>query len=681
MGRKNFPQNFFLFLILISVLSNCLIATVLLFKYNPFILKDKEWETQAHIVVQEEFPHQSSLSSLPTVDSINSRVKSIDELALYTMDILETVNVPENDIIDIVGRYKGIKNAPVKKMSLPSIRMEGDREKFWVLNVDTNSYRRIDATLVAQTEHLNFWVEDGVNYQYQQVKELVNIFESQIYPTNREYFGSEWTPGVDNDDRLVILFARELGGAAGYHSSKDAFINQIDPYSNEAEMFYLSADYLRLNDPYTYGVLAHEFQHMIHWNTDRNETAWLNEGFSELAVEINRFPVSGFDYYFASNPDIQLNFWPGNEQGDSRPHYGASNLFVRYFMDRFGKESIKELAAHPENGLKSIDEVLGKLQEDRSQDSSNISAEDVFQDWSIANILKDGSLENGIYSYQDNSRIPTFNPSDHIICDSDWKEMTVHQFGIDYISVSCDHPFKIDIQSDPTVALLPVEPKSGDHYYWSNYGDESSMQLSRQFDLSDVEGEIWLEYNAWFDIERDYDYVYLTASTDGENWEILNTPACTIENKTGANYSCGYNGRSGEWIRQRVDLSRYAGEKVILMFEYITDAAVNGDGFVIDDISISVIDYFTDFEQDGGGWEAKGFVRVTNYLPQKLAVSIINTNPNPYVEKYQITSTSNFNFEFKNPAGLDSPIIVISGLTRFTHQTATYRVLVTRLND
>ena len=148
-------------------------------------------------------------------------------------------------------------------------------------------------------------------------------------------------------------------------------------------MFYLSADYTYLDDEFTYGVLAHELQHMIHWNIDRNESAWVTEGLSELAVELNGYDTGGFSYMFAMNPDLQLNFWPGNDQGDSSPHYGASYLFMRFLNQRYGKSSIMELVASPLNGFESIDEVIGKFD---NRDNKPITSEQIFQDWSIANL-------------------------------------------------------------------------------------------------------------------------------------------------------------------------------------------------------------------------------------------------------------------------------------------------------
>ena len=127
----------------------------------------------------------------------------------------------------------------------------------------------------------------------------------------------------------------------------------------------------------------------------------------------------------------------------------------------------------------------------------------------------------------------------------------------------------------------------------------------------------------WYDLETDYDYVFLEASTDGETWEILTTPSGTDEDPSGNSYGWGYNGQTDDWITEEVDLSQFAGQKVQIRFEYVTDAAVNGEGFLLDDVQIDAINYQSDFEADDGGWEAAGFVRVENILPQTYRLSLI----------------------------------------------------------
>jgi hypothetical protein len=666
-------------LIILGVLGFLGVATLISVAMLVFGLRQKDLEVQEHGGAQLMTP-QGSINQGDSTDlpMIYDRVKVLNQVDNTTLDTLNQEDIPVNDPIQLAERLGGLNNAPVYKSELPVAHTVGDSRNFWVLDVDSNNYRQINADLAYVTPHLYFWVEEGIKVDPSAVAELAETFENEIYPTTRQIFGSEWTPGVDHDEHLTILYATGLGGAAGYFSSTDSFTREIEKYSNETEMFYLSADYTRPDSVYTYGVLAHELQHMIHWNIDRNESAWINEGLSELAVELNGYDTGGFTFYFAIDPDIQLNFWPGNEQGDSTPHYGASYLFMKYLMDRFGLESIRELVANKNVGLTSIDEVFGPK---KPELSNGFASEKIFQDWSIANYIAGVGSSAANTGYKNTSIIPAFFPTETLTCDSDWQTRTVSQFGSDYIAVDCPGAFRVEVTGREEVSLLPIEPYSGETYFWSNYGDSSSMTLTQTFDLRNVEGDITLDYWSWYDIESDYDYLYLLGSTDGENWDLLSPGRCTRNDPTGSNYGCAYNGRSDGWVYESVDLSRYTGNQVTLQFEYVTDLAVNGDGFVIDDISIEAIQYFTDFELDTGGWEGRGFVRVKNRLPQNFGYTALSS----FVLEDQENVISVGGLEINqilDPADQDfQPVIVINGLTRTTRIPAEYSIRVTLLES
>lgn len=623
--------------------------------------------------------------SLPTAEATATTATETAEIpqsseGMTTLQTLENTLVPENDPLELAARFNGVSDPRAHLKEPAAARANGSKQPFWILDVDSNDYRQITAVLAFQTAHLYFWVEEGVEYDPDDVAQLAEVFEEQIYPTDRLYFGSEWTPGVDNDPHLVVIYAHKLGGAAGYFSGSDSLTPEVSAYSNAAEMFYLSADYTDLSSSYTYGVLAHEFQHMIHWNQDRNETSWLNEGFSELAVDLNGFDVGGFDMLFAFQPDLQLNFWPGDDQGDSSPHYGASFLFTRYLLSQFGSQTTSAIVQNPMNGLVSIDEVLEPEMSAYEADTpvAGRPADRVFQNWTIANYLQNSG---GIYSYADYGGLPVFYSSEELDCDGNWYEGTVSQYGTDYIQVQCDGDYSVEVEGQDTVALLPADPLSGESYFWSNSGDESHMTLSRDFDFSEVSGPIALSYWAWYDIERDYDYVYVTASTDGETWQILDTTTCTNDNPTGASYGCGLNGASAGWVQETVDLTAFAGKKVALQFEYITDAAVNGDGLLLDDIHIDALDYAADFEADDGGWESSGFVRISNQLPQAYSLAWLRAGGDAQVQKWMTSNGLSQTIEVTKAGDRQEDILAISGLTRHTHIPAAYRIRITRLNS
>jgi hypothetical protein len=451
-------------------------------------------------------------------------------------------------------------------------------------------------------------------------------------------------------------------------------------FSNAAEMFVINADNSPLSNPYTYGVLAHEFQHMIHWYRDRNETSWINEGLSELATLLTGYTHTGFANEYTEEPDLQLNDWP-EDDNDTPPHYGAAFMFVTYFLERLGQEATQTLVAHPDNGLDSIDAVLQQIgYTDSLRGNGGITGDEFVLDWTIANYLNDGSLADGRFGYGDYPDL--FSPARATEtvseCPSGARTRDVHQFGVDYIRITCPGTLTLNFEGSTQVQLLPESPYSGDYAYWSNKGDESDMTLTRSFNFTDVEGPLTFNYWVWYNIENDWDYVYLLASTNGEDWTFLEVPSGTSSDPNGNNYGFGWTGYSGgsapgSWVEESVDLSEFAGQEVMLRFEYITDAALNGEGLLVDDISIPEIDYFTDFEVDHGGWEAAGFARVQNVLPQQFQLALISHGSQTTIEYLELPDNNSLEIQLEIGDDVEAVTLVVVGSTRFTRQPASYR--------
>ncbi len=171
------------------------------------------------------------------------------DAAYETLETLKNATVPVNDPRDLAERLLGIQDIPLTfETNFPRL---GDQRMFWVSNVDTNENFQITANLEYVTDHAYFWIEDGVSFDARELQRLGDAFENQIYPTNREFFGSEWSPGVDNDPHLYILLAENLGfRLAGYFSSADELHPLAHDYSNAHEMFLLNADNIDLGDEY-----------------------------------------------------------------------------------------------------------------------------------------------------------------------------------------------------------------------------------------------------------------------------------------------------------------------------------------------------------------------------------------------------------------------------------------------
>ena len=592
------------------------------------------------------------------------------------LEALLTEVVPINDPIDLAERLGGKENVPATLPDTDAPYQVGEEKTFWVTNTDNNENFQVQATLRYVGENIYFWIENGVRYKESDLQQLAEDFDQDIVPTNREFFGMEWNPGVDDDPRFYVLYARGLGASlAGYFSSADELHPAAHPYSNAHEMFLLNADTVRLSENYIYGTMAHEFQHMIHWYQDRNEETWVNEGFSMLAEHVNDLNSGGFDFDYVINPDLQLTDW-GAETGENGPHYGASYLFMVYFLDRFGEEATKALVANPENGFIGLEDVMQALGILNPTTGQVYTANEVFTDWVVTNYLQDPTVEQSRYTYR------SYSPYDVSVSDSisecpDQIASDVSQFGVDYIEIDCPGAHTLSFKGGAVANILPFEaPPSGDYFFWSNLGDESNMFLTQTFDLTKVDGDAVLSFKTWYDLEEDYDYVYISASTDGKHWQILESLTCTIENPSGNSYGCGWNGSSGDWIEERVDLSVFAGTEVTLRFDYVTDAAVNGIGMAMDDFRLDAIGYASDLEQDVGGWEGTGFVRLMNALPQTYSLTMISVGKQTRVQNISLEADNSTTFEVTIDEDVEKIVLVVSGTTPFTREKAVYQVEV-----
>jgi hypothetical protein len=591
------------------------------------------------------------------------------------------VEVPISDPPAIAARLGNVSEAPRVLAEKVDPLSAGVKNLFWVSNVDRNDTQQIQAELVYVTEHVYFWVDDRVDYELEDVRRVVDYFEEATYPTLRSFFGSEWSPGVDGDEHLYILYARGLGpSVAGLFFSKDEFSPLVYEYSNSHEMFYLSADNVDLKGTYVNTVLAHEYQHMIQWNVDRNEETWMNEGLSQLAEHILGFDIGGFDILYSNDPDQALLRWPV-ETADAGKHYGQSFLFITYLYDQLGPEAMQQMIFDQANGLEAVDRILAERQGDDSLRTAARDADDLFLDWAISLALQNPGLKEGQYGLHSYINPPVARVTESFdTCDPVTYPSQVAQYGVDYVGLRCDGDFTLEFSGRTQTRVVPTDFYSGDYALWSYYGDESNMTLTRSFDFTEVSGPISLSYWTWYKIEDGYDYVYLIASADGgETWEILRTPSGTSEDPAGNSFGWAYTGNSGgagepEWIEEIVDLSHYAGKEVMIQIEYVTDTALTTEGFLLDDVSIEPIGYFEDFENGIGQWQAKGFIRLKNEIPQTYHLALIERGETVQVSYLELDAFNRLVLPIRSSDRIDDRILVITATSRDSWLLADYQL-------
>ncbi len=556
----------------------------------------------------------------------------------------------------------------------------GDRQQFWVSNSDTQDHKQITAELKYITDALAVWVEQGVRLNQNDLEASADRFTKETYPTNREFFGSEWNPGIDGDRRLHILHARNLGETtAGYYSSADEYSRQVNEYSNEREMFFVSADSgsSAPGSSYYDGTLAHEFQHMIHWANDRNETSWVNEGMSELASLLNGYDVGGHDGAYALRPDTQLTTWADPSEESVSEHYGGSYLFTAYFLDRFGDDLTKAVVASDKNGVSGYNEALAQAGRPECFD-------DIFADWVIANYLDAPEADDeGRYGYSDIDLVVPVAISEEYRRYPVSAKAQVSQYGADYIRLAGHQPITIRFEGQQEVPLVDAEPQ-GEYSWWSNRGDVSNSTLTRPVDLRSVDSAS-LQFSAWFEIEDGWDYAYVEVSTDGgESWDILEGRYTTDEDPVGNAFGPGWTGVSGggdeaRWVEEQVDLSPYAGKEILLRFEMVTDDAVNKPGMLVDNLRIPEINWQDDGEAGEGDWTADGWILTDNSVKQDWLVQVLTIGGDTLtVERLAVGPDGVGELRIDNMADLQDVMMIVSALAPVTTEKAAYGYTIAR---
>ena len=271
----------------------------------------------------------------------------------------------------------------------------GDVTTFWCHNFRTETDYQIQATCKRVGVNCYIYVENGQTMADSTLDEIMQEFDVTIYPTDRNTFGSEWKPGIDNDDKITVLildirdnYAVTNLYVAGYFYSGDEYTQSVVPHSNEREMFYMDLNPGTPGSQGFFGTLAHEFQHMIHWHQDADELTWIDEGCADYAMYVCGYGhPTGHVNAFLNNHDKNLTAWNGNLED-----YGASYLFILYLAEHYGGNTfIHDLVAEDQNNIDGINKTL-------EADGHTERFIDIFKDWTVANYLDNNSV-NSKYEY------------------------------------------------------------------------------------------------------------------------------------------------------------------------------------------------------------------------------------------------------------------------------------------
>ncbi|MDQ3932524.1 MAG: immune inhibitor A [Actinomycetota bacterium] len=538
------------------------------------------------------------------------------------------------------------------------VRQVGYTETFWVSDQTLKRDVERQFTLAAVTDHVYMWVDTttydptggGVGLASITSKAEAEAGAAQferIYDINRRYFGEHarcdrlpyrqpprmeqiwgqpWYDADDDPHINIVNFPIQVslpGFVAGYYSSRDEYPKTVNATSNEGEFFYMNSALVDPGSDRYGGVLAHEFYHMIQFANDANEDTWVNEGMADIAVEVNGSDLTSSHLpAYAEAPHDQLTHWSGG-----LADYGNAYTFMSYFLEHYGpsddpatpfKENYALAAAITRvaaDGMAGLDEVLATNPHRDGLDPyyRDRTANDVYLDRGVANILNDRSLEAGQYGY---TTLASFKvrPSGQFSSYPASRGGDLHPYGEQYLVFDSAGDGSFKLEGEPTIPIVDnlAGMPSPPHELWLNRGDQMETFVVREADLTRASAPI-LQFGYWYDLEEDFDYVYLQVSEDGgSTWTNLD---CVCRSRqtdpNGSNEGNGITGKSGvdavsgttgatpRWEQAAQDLTAYAGKRILIRFLYDTDDAANNPGFTLDDVSLT--------DHGGGIWELEGF--------------------------------------------------------------------------
>jgi bacillopeptidase F len=126
----------------------------------------------------------------------------------------------------------------------------------------------------------------------------------------------------------------------------------------------------------------------------------------------------------------------------------------------------------------------------------------------------------------------------------------------------------------PAFANGPATAPSGKKVYGTkltgNYDNNANMSLMMP-PIILPEGNTYLQFKDWYQIETGYDHGYVLVSTDKQNWQQLSS----------------ITGNSMTWTGRQIDLSAYAGQQIYITFNVTTDELGQRAGWYIDDVALS----------------------------------------------------------------------------------------------
>lgn len=241
---------------------------------------------------------------------------------------------------------------------------------FWALKIRGNTETPVQVPAVyigsgsnvVAYKAIDAGISDSIVYR------AIDAFDQKIAPKEHSVYGPP--SDVDSDNKVTLLFLDIDDGytpgssyIAGYFNPIDLYsdesaYSQLKRHSNEREMMYIDTFPADVTSADLLGTIAHEYQHLLHYNHMRkynySEDTWVNEGLSELASDITGYgPQSSRLNYFWNTDLDSLIGWDGQLWD-----YSHVYVYFRYLADIFGESILSDIFNDPYAGVESVNRII-----------------------------------------------------------------------------------------------------------------------------------------------------------------------------------------------------------------------------------------------------------------------------------------------------------------------------------
>ena len=261
----------------------------------------------------------------------------------------------------------------------------GDQNLFWVYNIQRRVFDTVRAELKSIGSISYVWVAlpewnnghvtsvevDAVSNALEHSTSKTSVDSTKgILQIDRQVYGDP--PNVNSnfqkgggDGRTHFLLCDIQDGWDGSGSYVAGFFYNVDVdpnsgaagTSNKRDMLYIDSypgiyysGFRRTSTALS--TLAHEFQHLIHWNYDPSELTFFNEGLSEYAEYLCGFQLRSPSGYFG-NTNLTLTGWNSTVED-----YSRAALWTRFTADQYGLSFLKAFVQNPAHGTSAYDQSL-----------------------------------------------------------------------------------------------------------------------------------------------------------------------------------------------------------------------------------------------------------------------------------------------------------------------------------